>query len=46
MKLLEIIIFALRYIMYDTIEQLGINHEKTIEISKGLDIFILKVQIR
>lgn len=46
MKVLEIIIFALKSILYDTIDRLGINNEKTINISKRLDIFILKRQIR
>lgn len=46
MKVLEIIIFALKSILYDTIDRLGINNEKTINISKKLDIFILKRQIR
>ena len=46
MKVLEIIIFALKSILYDTIDILGINNEKTINISKRLDIFTLKRQIR
>ena len=46
MKVLEIIIFALKLILYNTIDILGINNEKTINISKRLDIFILKRQIR
>lgn len=45
MKVLEII-FALKSILYDIIDILGINNEKRINISKRLDIFILKRQIR